>query len=396
MLSVPRNVPSHTLMRFWQSGGKTLSSFAEQIRGPGRLGSMFHLLSEPRLFFDWWRGIEDFNFPGTWQLLDLVPERPEVLHCHNLHGGYFDLRALPLISNRIPVVLTLHDAWMLSGHCAHSFDCERWKTGCGQCPDLTIYPAVRRDATALNWQRKREIYLRSQFYVATPSRWLMRKVEQSILAPSIMDARIIPNGVDLSVFHPADKDEVRSQLGVPSRARVLLFVANSIRSNIWKDYQTMRRAVELVAANSHGEALVFLGLGENAPPERIGRAEVHFFPYEHDPRVVAKYFQAADIYIHAARVDNFPLTVLEALACGVPVVATAVGGIPEQIKDGSTGSLVPPSNPEAMANAIERLLSDEILRRQFSSQGAAVARNSFSLDRQADAYLEWYAEIGAA
>jgi len=221
-------------------------------------------------------------------------------------------------------------------------------------------------------------------------------VEQSILAPSIVASRIIPNGVDLSVFHPADKHQIRSQLGVPSGARVLLFVANTIRSNIWKDYQTMRRAVELVAASLHGERVVFLGLGENAPPERIGEAEVHFVPYQHDPHVVARYFQAADIYVHAAHVDNFPLTVLEALACGVPVVATAVGGIPEQIEDGRTGFLVPLANPEAMANAIERLLSDETLRRGFSSQAAGVARKSFSLDRQADSYLDWYAEIGAA
>jgi hypothetical protein len=54
-------------------------------------------------------------------------------------------------------MLTLHDAWLLSGHCAHSFDCQRWKTGCGECPDLDVYPASPRDATACNWRRKREI-----------------------------------------------------------------------------------------------------------------------------------------------------------------------------------------------------------------------------------------------
>ena len=110
----------------------------------------------------------------------------------------------------MPTVLTLHDAWLLSGHCAHSFDCERWKTGCGECPDLTIEPAIRRDATADNWVRKRDIYARSRLYVATPSPWLMGRVEQSMLAPAVEQARVIPNGVDLSVFRPADKRSIRA------------------------------------------------------------------------------------------------------------------------------------------------------------------------------------------
>jgi glycosyltransferase involved in cell wall biosynthesis len=78
--------------------------------------------------------------------------------------------------------------------------------------------------------------------------------------------------------------------------------------------------------------LVFVALGEDAPAERIGAAEIRFVPYQKDPAVVARYYQAADIYIHSARADTFPNTVLEALACGTPVVATAVGGIPEQVK----------------------------------------------------------------
>jgi len=74
------------------------------------------------------RGHEDFNFPASWHLLDLPPRVPDILHGHNLHGCYFDLRALAWLSQQVPVILTLHDAWLLGGHCAHSFDCERWKT----------------------------------------------------------------------------------------------------------------------------------------------------------------------------------------------------------------------------------------------------------------------------
>ncbi len=373
--------------------GETLSSLGGKAKGMKRFVDGLRIVGQPRHFFPWWQGSEDFNFPGTEHLLELPTERPDVVHCHNLHGRYFDLRVLPRLSHDVPVILTLHDAWLLSGHCAHSFDCDRWKTGCGHCPDLTIYPAVRRDATNANWQRKLEIWKKSRLHVATPSRWLMRKVEQSILAAGILDTRIIPNGVDLSVFHPGDKDEARAALGIPHDARMLLFAANGIRANIWKDYVTMRSSVRLLAARSHGDKIVFTALGEYAPPERIGDAEVRFVPYEESPNAVARYYQAADVYVHAARADNFPLTVLEALACGIPVVATGVGGIPEQVVDGSSGFVVPPSDAEAMERAIDALLSDEGLRRRFSAWAVQDAANRFDLNRQADEYLEWYGTI---
>jgi glycosyltransferase involved in cell wall biosynthesis len=385
--------------------GNMLSPLARRVPGVWRLQNLLRWIGQPRRWLEIRRGYEDLNYPGTWRFFELTPERPDIVHCHNLHGGYFDLRAFPWMSARVPVFLTLHDAWLLSGHCAHSFDCERWKTGCGHCPDLTIYPAIRRDATAYNWRRKRDIFTRSRLYVATPSLWLMQKVEQSMLAPAVVEARVIPNGVDLSVFHPGDRRAVRAALGIPQDARVLLFVAIGIRRKLWKDYETMRDAVALVAERLPGQGVLFIALGEDAPAEQIGQAEVRFVPYQKDPEAVTHYYQAADVYVHAARADTFPNTVLEALACGTPVVATAVGGIPEQVKglrisdlngygmDEATGLLVPPGDAEAMAMAIKWLLSDEVLRHHLGENAAKDARCQFDLERQVEAYLDWYREI---
>ena len=94
-------------------------------------------------------GLENFNFPGSRGLLCLMSPRPGVVHCHNLHGGYFDLRFLPKLSARVPTLLTLHDAWLLGGPSAHSFGCERWTTGCGPCPDFTIPPAIPVDLSLI-------------------------------------------------------------------------------------------------------------------------------------------------------------------------------------------------------------------------------------------------------
>jgi glycosyltransferase involved in cell wall biosynthesis len=308
------------------------------------------------------------------------------------------------------MILTLHDAWLLSGHCAHSFDCERWQIGCGRCPNLNIYPSVKRDSTEYNWRRKREIYSKCRLYLSTPSRWLMRKVESSILAPAIVEAKVIPYGIDLSVFRTADKAQARESLDLPQDSIVILFAANGIRENVFKDYQTMRKAIGLVAERMRAENILFIALGDTAQTEQIGKAMIHFISFQNDPGTVARYYQASDVYIHAAHVDTFPNTILESLACGTPVVATAVGGIPEQIKgvkgksfeapgldvyslNEATGILVAQRDAEMMAAAIEAILSDASLRRRLSENAARDAKERFDLRRQVDDYLGWYQEI---
>jgi glycosyltransferase involved in cell wall biosynthesis len=369
----------------------------QRLASDGRVVALLSRLAggvaQPDRRLAFYCGVEDFHFPGTARLLTLTWPRPDIVHCHNLHGDYFDLRMLPWLSQQVPLVLTLHDAWLLSGHCAHSFGCEKWKIGCGHCPDLTIYPALHRDATAHNWRRKREIYTRSRLYVATPSRWLMQKVEQSMLALAVVEARVLPNGVDLSVFHPADRREARAALGIPQDVKVLLVTGVQLRQNIWKDYSTLRDAVALTSERLYGEGLLLIALGEDAPPERIGQAEIRSIPYQADRATVARYYQAADVYVHAARADTFPNAVLEALACGRPVVATAVGGIPEQVDDTRTGFLVSAGDAQGLAARIMQVLSDDALQQGMGMQAAQTARQQFDFDRQVDAYLNWYAEL---
>lgn len=395
--------------RLWWTMHQRLQPWYGKAPGSRALCRLTHRLAEPGGWLDARRGIEDFHYPGAHRLLDHGRSLPDVVHCHNLHGGYFDLRAMPALSSRLPVVVTLHDAWLLSGHCAHSFDCDRWQTGCGECPDLSIPPAIRRDATAYNWRRKRDILAACRLHVATPSRWLMDKVEQSILMPAAIERRVIPNGVDTTVFKPGDQPAARAALGVAPDAAVLMFSAFGVRNNVWKDYETMRGAVARLAEKFGDRPLCFLAVGEDAPTERIGGAEIRFIPHMAEPTAVAKCYQAADIYIHATKADTFPNSVIEALACGVPVVATAVGGIPEQIRslmtsatgshvraadDGkATGILTPPGDPEAMAEGVWHLLGDASLLHRLGKNAARDAKGRFDLRRQADAYLDWYREM---
>jgi glycosyltransferase involved in cell wall biosynthesis len=381
----PPLVPAYPVLARW------LQPFESRIPGVRRLRSF--LLSGVRFKIEGALGWEDFDYPHSRDLLKLRPSRPDVVHAHNLHGRYFDLRSLAALSHRVPTFITLHDEWMLTGHCAYTLGCQRWESGCGQCPDLSIYPALRRDGTAYNWRRKRRISTRSQLHLATPSRWLADRVNRSML--SYRELRVVPNGVDLSVYHPDNRQKARAELGLPVDAFILLFVANNAAKNPFKDYTSIEQATSIFAQYATTtKPVVFVALGSpRDETTQLGNATVRHIRFERNPVRVARYYQAADVDLHAARAENFPCTVLEALACGTPVIATAVGGIPEQIEDGVTGFLTPPGDATAMAARIAQLLANTDLCQLMATQAAQVARQRFDLNHQVDDYLNWYQEI---
>jgi len=335
-------------------------------------------------------GKEYLSYPGTYHILDEASFIPSILHLHNLHGNYFDIRAIPMLSSLVPTVVTLHDAWMLAGHCAHSFDCSKWKTGCIGCNYLDTPPRIRRDGASSNWQMKKDIYKRSNLSLVCPSNWLASKVRESILMESCNNLTVIPNGVDVKQYKPGNMEDARRKHDLPQDAFLVGFAANTIRKSAWKDYDTMKKAVAIAGKNIQDRKLMFVALGENAPAESAGAADIVFMPYRED---IVSVYQAMDVYIHAAKAEVWGLTITEALASGKPVVATSVGGIPEQIVDGKTGFLVPAGDAAALAERLVLLEKSPNLVRSMGQAARVDAVAKFSKERMVESYIELYQNI---
>jgi glycosyltransferase involved in cell wall biosynthesis len=230
-----------------------------------------------------------------------------------------------------------------------------------------------------------------------------------MLAPAIVEARVIPNGVDRTIFCPGDRRAARAQLGIADEALVLLFVASDVRRNPFKDFRTLHAAVSRIAAGLPDRPVLFVALGQIESSRQPEGTEVRYVPFESDPHRVARYYRAADLYLHAARADTFPLSVLEALASGTPVVATAVGGIPEQVRSlrpsdaapagaspgVATGALTRPGDVDDLARAAVDLLNRPDLVARLGVNAARDAERRFDLDDQCDAYLQWYDRLVA-
>jgi glycosyltransferase involved in cell wall biosynthesis len=206
---------------------------------------------------------------------------------------------------------------------------------------------------------------------------------------------VIPNGVDLTIFKPSSQARARQQLDIPLDAKVILFAANGIKRNRFKDYATIQSAIKILS-KSATTPIVVVALGEEGQAEQLGHVQIRYIPPVSNREQVAAFYQSADVYVHASHADTFPTSIIEAMACGIPVVATAVGGIPEQVVDGQTGILVAPGDGNAMASAIEKILANPALQKQMGDAGSQIAKEQYSQELQAKRYLDWYQEMTSA
>lgn len=255
---------------------------------------------------------------------------PDVIHLHNIHGYYINIELLfsYLKEANKPIVWTLHDCWAFTGHCAY-FDyvgCEKWKTGCYDCPQKTSYPtSIMLDNSKNNYERKKELFTSlSKMQIVTPSKWLAGLVKESFLRE--YEVQVIHNGIDLDVFRPTQSD-FRKRYNIEDKL-IILGVAS-----VWDRRKGLNDFMELAKILSDDSIVVLVGLSDkqmkNLPKNIIGIKRTN------SVKELAEIYTAADVFFNPTYEDNYPTTNLEALACKLPVVTYKTGGSPEMITSGT-------------------------------------------------------------
>lgn len=316
-------------------------------------------------------------------------QQADVIHLHNIHGGYFNYLWLPRLTRRKPTVWTLHDMWGLTGHCGYSLDCERWRRGCGRCPYLRTYPPVRRDATRMDWRLKRRVYGRSRMTLVCPSRWLADLASHSTLAG--LPIRNVPHGVDTDLYGPRDRTACRESLGIDAGRLTILFVAQSL-DNPYKHYALLPEALDKLPAALRERCLLLTMGRDGTTADTPTGVQVKSLGYVHDEDTKATAYAAADVFAFPTRADNQPLVLLEAMACGCPTVSVSIGGVPEVVRHGETGYVADAGNAEDFARGLERLLSDANHRERLAANCRRVATAEHRIEQQASRTATVYKE----
>lgn len=321
-------------------------------------------------------GIQYVDFPASQRLARAARTTWDVVVLHNLHGGYFDHADIAAIEAEIPTILVLHDMWMLTGHCAHPLGCERWRSSCGSCPDLSIYPSVRLDFTHRNLMRKRRSLGDTRVHVTSPAQWLCEAAASVALTGG--EFRRIPNPIDVKAFAPASQTEARRRLGLPLQRPIVLVPTGT--KNDFKD------SVSAVKAMSHLEDISPLLVSIGDDPASLHHVQL---PRVDTPEEMAAYFAASDVVVGLSHAETAPLVPLEAASCRRPVVASDIPGYREVIQDGRTGRLVPVGDVSALAAALREVLTGSDDTAGMVKEAAAVVAEVHDPRSVAAEWIEW-------
>lgn len=195
--------------------------------------------------------------------------------------------------------------------------------------------------------------------------------------------------LDFRVWHPGDKPEARAMLGIPAKARVLIYHGEAL---LWvKGLDVLLNAWERLCneTSGHDLRLFLVGTGADATLLRQAlhskalRGVYWVNEWIHDRHLIQRYLSAADVYVFPSRIDAFGISVIEAMACGLPIVASRVRGVADTLSDPeqSGGLLVPPEDVEALVRAIKLLLTDPGLAQEFGKRARSHANACFSMEQ---------------
>lgn len=306
--------------------------------------------------------------------------QPDILHLHNLHHSYINLPMLFRYIRRsgVKVIWTLHDCWAFTGQCPYFTmeNCDKWKTGCHDCPQIHIYPEAAVDQTRLMWKLKRKWFTGiDNLRFVTPSQWLADLVKQSYLRD--YDVQVIHNGIDLAVFKPSVNDF--KAVHNCTDKHIVLGIAFGWGAR--KGYD-----VFLKLADDLPEEYQIVLVGEVGALPRNNK--IIYINRTNDQAEMVQLYSCADILANPTREENFPTVNIEALACGTPVLTFRTGGSPE-IPDETCGAVVDCDDYEGFKAEIIRICTEKPF-----AQAACLARaGELTVEKMLDNYIRVYQSI---
>lgn len=276
----------------------------------------------------------------------------DIVHLHWINFGFLSLDSIKKIEQ--PVVWTLHDMWAFTGGCHYSGECENYKIHCGNCIQF-LKNSSNSDLSNDVWQRKQALFQHKNITFVTCSQWLGDLAKSSSL---LKNHKIIsiPNPIDISLFKPNNFG--KKSLHLDENKQYILFGAVNVADSR-KGFIYLKEALNLLFEKIQNqpnlpEILIF---GKAIVDDFLElKLKVNFLGQLSDQQQIINIYNAATVFVIPSLEENLPNTIMEAMACGTPVVGFEVGGIPEMIEHKNTGYLAKYKSAQDLSDGIFHVL----------------------------------------
>lgn len=277
----------------------------------------------------------------------------DILHFHLLCSYFFSLLSLPVLTWLKPSVLTVHDTWSFTGHCITPMGCERWVSGCGNCPDLAMPIEIMRDNTRFMWWIKRLIFMFSKVELIVSSKWMLDLVKRSPILKS-KPVHFLPFGIDIDKYKALDRKEVRKKLNIPDENVVIGFRASTLK---YKGTQYIIDALRKIKAK---KKITIIATDIPGMLEEFKDSyQIIDFGWINECEKMVELYSAMDLFLMPSLGESFGMMAVEAMACGVPVIVFEGTALPSTVFAPIGGIAVKPSSENLMHAIIDIIENDE-------------------------------------
>ena len=301
------------------------------------------------------------------------------------HNSNISLFSLIRMAKEKKLILSLHDPWFFTGHCVHFQDCEKWKSGCGNCPDLSRPFPIKEDTTEELWNLKKKIFDLIDVDLIVTSSWMYNIAKTS---PITKNKRIhlIPFGIDTNFYSPnISKNRVRKKFGINSSDKVLFFRSQNDFKGTNYIIDALKHSnlenVTLITCSEKGnlselqEKYKIIELG-NAPSNKILQA-----------------YNACDIFLMPSIGESFGMMAIEAMSCERPVIIFNNTAMPSVTFAPECGILVDNKNSNALKNAIEYYLNNSTECKRRGKLGRELVLQHYGKNKYLNAIKELYEKV---
>lgn len=333
----------------------------------------------------------DWAYLQTIRIIKILKrEQPDVVHLQCINGNNINIYMLLrfLAKNRIKTLYTLHAEFPYTGGCGNAVTCERWKSGCGSCPNLKATQSFWLDGTHRTWEKQGKSYQlfdKHLLHFTAVSPWLLGRAEESPLLKGFTKS-VVMNGVDTDVFNYKGMGKAwKQELHISDNEKLLLHVTAGFfphqvnlkggRFIIELAERLKGTPIKIVVAANYGD-------GNNLPENviYIGRTKTQ--------DALASLYREADLMIITSSNETFGMTVAESLCCGTPVVGFKAGG-PESIALPSYSEFVDYGD----VDALQCCVLDWIDKNLDANKIASLAKAHYSKEVMTEGYIHQYKKL---
>ena len=343
----------------------------------GQLDNLFPLFYRKRkkiIFSSSFFGV-DFTKTNEYKEADIV-------HLHWINGSFVNIKHLGKIEKSI--VWTMRDMWPMTGGCHYAMECDKYKTGCGNCEQLNSHSSYDLSKFILNRKKK---YLPKDMKIVGISHWLSDEAKKSELFKDY-DVRTISNNIDSKEFFPVDKDIARKILGIKSSKKIILVGSTNLK-DFYKGFDKYLEAIKQLDKEKY--FLCFFGNVDKNVVSDLG-FEYKSFGYLNDNVSLRLVYSCANVFVAPSLMDAFGKTIAESMGCGTPVVCFDATGPKDIVSHKVDGYKAESFKSDDLSSGIEWILNNKNYEELCQKARNKVVRE-FDSVVVAKKYIELYEEI---